>query len=307
MKEKRLILPHMTLFSLPATKRLVHAIETQDDITLFKGAVLIYPNVVLNSVASPFKSIVDFLSKGLNKKYREELSKCIISGANLENYSSSIEGVRMVDIVLKTIGIDKRKIIDQFSIMEENLDKDPFFYEDPFIDQDPLISLYLTKCLKLPYFESMEKWKELSSFFQKFEFKVNSVDSIVAGIPNLAELSWDSILELRKSPFIEPFRAYMFTVSPEPTELLENIEKELWNVLGQVTPSKKGSAFQRIIASMPVPVPVPLPNPYGVYREAKEAKKEKDMFNKYGWLFFLQQARSMQDRQKTTFKESTKK
>lgn len=59
-------------------------------------------------------------------------------------------------------------------------------------------------------------------------------------------------------------------------------------MVGRATPSTTASFVQRLGAFVPTSA---IPNPYAVYREVKEGVKEWQLYKKYGWLFFVQEAR----------------
>lgn len=297
MKEEKLDLPSVTLFSLAVTKRLVHALQTDADIAILKGATLLYSKVVLNTVAGPFESIYEFVAKGLTHKQKQEVRDLLQPGSEYPSYIGAVKNSQFLKVVLETVGANRKEIIRRFLEREKRYqEKDPFFDEDPFTDPDPLLVLYLTRCLELPYYDSLDSLSELQSLFAKFEIHVSSNEPVMTGIPNLGGLDWESILELRKSPFIIPFREFVFTRSSanaDKEELAEKIDKALWEVIGMTAPSPTGSILQRILANAPIPG-IPVPNPYAIYRDTKEGREERNLFKKYGWLFFFQQARTLE-------------
>jgi len=283
--------PDSTLFSIGATKRLIVAAETDDDLALLKGAALLYPRVVLATAAGPLNDIHEFIAKGLAAKQKADIRRFL---QPIDNYTDkrSYSGEEFLNEALRTVGANQAEIINRFREVLRSSDKNPI--HNPFKgkglkdDPDPLFILYLSRLVSLPYYDSVEMGLKVSKFLDQVRFNVGEHEELATGIPAFGSLPWDVILELRESKFIDAFREYMFTSTLIP----EEIQKGLWDIAGQVAPSRWGEILHKIIANIPMPGVPFLPNPYAVTRDYKDTKKQIQMFKKHGWLFFLQEARA---------------
>lgn len=293
MSKEKFKLPEATLFSIGATKRLINATETAHDLAMLKGAAILYPRLVLNTLAGPFDSIYKFVSSGLNGKQKAELRQ-ILRPLPEHEARRPYSNTELLDEIIRTVGVNRQEIVKRFLNLERiagsNPLKNPYKGEAISGDPDPLFMLYLPKRLKLPYYDSFTAGMEVNKLLHQVEFNVGKDKELSTGLPKLEKLPWDAVLELRKSTYIDSFREFLFTSIEDSQGLAEKIDKGLWEVLGMTAPSPSGEVVHRVLASLPIPV-LSI-NPYAIYRDTKDALKQRNMFNKYGWLFFIQEART---------------
>ena len=160
----------------------------------------------------------------------------------------------------------------------------------------PVLKLYASLKLDMPYHGTYEEIESISRFFDQDEsasrFTVNR--ELEVTLPPLEDVPFESVFEFRSSPYRDEFRNFLYhhQMRQSPAdEIREKIEAGLWAAIGKYKPSSNGSLWSRSIAAAPVPSGIPFPNPYGVYKEWQEGKKEKKLFRNYGWLWFIQEVR----------------
>ena len=276
-------LPETTLFSLESTTSLIHGHNVDYDMALLKCAALLYPNIVVHT-HSGYDQLCEQVTQGLNEKQKLKVREFLLSA----NCTATID--HFVDVISKTG-------MFEHSIVVDNVDTMPGAGRREFLELDaidylnPISIIFINQFLELPYFEAKEKWEKFLSMFSLSELEITSDELITTAIPDLENLDWASVLELRESPFFTPFRNFMFGAYQNKNELLEKIDKSLWEVLGNSVPRVGESIIRRIIANIPL-VGTPLPNPYSVYNGIMEIRKDLDTLKKYGWLFFIHHARS---------------
>ncbi len=113
-------------------------------------------------------------------------------------------------------------------------------------------------------------------------------------IPNIEELSWERVIELRNNPFMEKFRQKITEIQQgissnclgESLELIEEIErKDMVEFIRLAKPSSNSMSLIKFISSnMPLPIPI---NPVSIGLGIDEYQKGKKIVEKYGWLYFL--------------------
>lgn len=290
------LLPEQTLFSLTSTKRLVVGLREPEDLGLLKGAALLYPVVVFNTAGRPYESIVEFLSSDLATKDKEAIQKmCRPIHEARSDIPNVIGESQLREEVLKIPGANRRAITHRFAEIQTKLeDIGGYVFEDPLSEANPFIVLFLARRLQLPYYESATRAAALQALVPQLATRVDTEDPLEVGVGELSNLGWEAILELRRSRYINSFREFVFTRSPDKQVLQEEIRMGLWEVVGRVRPSTTASCVQRLGALVPT---WSIPNPYAVVREVIGGVKEWHLYKKYGWLFFLQEARERAARQ----------
>ncbi len=278
-------LSDQTLFSLTSTMRLINGNQEPEDLALLKGAALLYPVVVFNTAAGPYESVVEFLSSGLAVTDRAAIQKMCCSTEDLDGHVDAIRASKFLDEVLKIPEANAQLITEHFM---ENVRRLEFPQEDPFSEIDPLMVLFLTRRLKLPYYDIGSRTAVLENLVRQLSVRVDTEQPLEIGVGDLAHLPWEAVLELRRSKFIDSFRRFMFTRTGDQRILDKEIQAGLWSVVRQEKPSPTGSWLKRVGGLIPTG---PIPSPYAVYREAAGGLKEWQRYKKYGWLFFLQEAR----------------
>ncbi len=110
-------------------------------------------------------------------------------------------------------------------------------------------------------------------------------------------LSWDEIIELRKSEFVKDFRFHMFTWINEfyKTNDVDEFQKKInkfintakFDFIDRHEPDVSKSIISGIIDNIPLPIPV---NPISVLSTISDIRKESKERKEFGWLFFVQKA-----------------
>ncbi|MGQ0665292.1 MAG: hypothetical protein ACT4P2_17285 [Pseudomonadota bacterium] len=207
----------------------------------------------------------------------------------LEGFVPTIRASEFLEELLNIPGVDRQAVADRFWKGEcDAAARGGYPQEDPFSESNSLIVLFLGRRRQLPYYESATRTASLQALVQQLTITVDTEEPLEIGIGEVGDLPWETILALRRSKFIDSFRRFMFTRTGDQRILKEEILAGLWSVVGQVVPSPTGSWLKRVGGCIPTG---PIPNPYGAYREVAGGLKEWQLYKKYGWLFFLQEAR----------------
>lgn len=115
---------------------------------------------------------------------------------------------------------------------------------------------------------------------------------------DFGRLTWDEIIELRKSEFNKDFRIKIFEWTEEYSHNPNNIEIETkiekfiddakFDFIEKHKPNLIKSTLTGIAGNIPLPIPV---NPVSIVSSVNQVRKEKNIKNEFGWLFFIQKAR----------------
>lgn len=123
-----------------------------------------------------------------------------------------------------------------------------------------------------------------------------------SSFPDFSEFSWDEIIELRRDPHISAFRAEMTRLvsglspwSDEKMVLGEHYLRTLEELSKQVKPSVSKSIISLLIGQIPTG---PFPNPLSLIGEILELRHQAKLTDNYGWLYFVQKAKSISDRRR---------
>ena len=112
-------------------------------------------------------------------------------------------------------------------------------------------------------------------------------------IPDLSNYSWDKIIELRNHQYFQNFREKIVCLnlqistnnSKTAIEIIDELtNRDIKEIINLFKPSLKNSIVRGIASNFPLPIPI---NPLSIYFSGKEIKRDIDISNKYGWLFFL--------------------
>jgi len=159
----------------------------------------------------------------------------------------------------------------------------------------PLLGLFMSTKFGFSYHTDSEEFLEMTEYWRDINTSsLTATKEMEITLPPISELTLDAIFELRLSPYINNYREFVYRAKKSDTgsqELREKIEDAIWSIIGSNKPRASGSVLSRTLAAAPVPVPIPLPNPFGVYKEIKEGKKERKLFNDYGWIWFINEVR----------------
>ena len=282
---------HHGLFSLRMSEELARD-PTRCKDPLLKGAALLYKNIVFFSRSIGVKHITEEVSSGLSKAAKKDATTMFLPASALDpkfEYISEFE-------VLSTIDTLSRGESVNLNAVE--------YLVDSFIDKSNnrgdtgLYSFHASLRLRIPFHADHEEAAFLRLLFDTPETQAISEHSpLLVSLPAINELSWQDIFELRTSPYLDRYRLFLssYHLHEDVNEAIaREINEALWDVIGSLKPAPDGSVVKRVVANIPIPL-VPLPNPYAVWRDAKEGSKEKKLFTKYGWLWFIQEARQPAD------------
>lgn len=115
-------------------------------------------------------------------------------------------------------------------------------------------------------------------------------------IPDFASLSWDAIIDLRQDRFIVSFRdrfSRSFGTTPLKEfkeEIERSISRDFWRLIKDVEPSVRKAVISGILGNIPLgPIPI---NPVGIGYAIENVRNQSRMAQEFGWLFFVERARS---------------
>lgn len=102
---------------------------------------------------------------------------------------------------------------------------------------------------------------------------------------NLDELTWQDILDLRKSEFISSFRNKFndFIVSHNFQEFHHHYLEALEKLMDLVKPDLRNMKLELVLGNFPLG----LINPISLYGSLRDMHKAKKLIDDYGWVFFL--------------------
>lgn len=113
-------------------------------------------------------------------------------------------------------------------------------------------------------------------------------------------LTWDEIIELRKSGFIKDFRENLFTWIQEyqttsdsaifQKNLNRFIDDAKFDFIEKKKPNITKTSLLGFIGNLPAIIPV---NPIGIANSINDIRNEIKTKKEYGWLFFIQKAYKM--------------
>ena len=108
-------------------------------------------------------------------------------------------------------------------------------------------------------------------------------------LPDLSQVSWEDLIDLRQSPFLKDFRRkYVdFQRRGESDNILAIYEEGLERLSDEVRPSVYGQVTKALLANLPLS-PV---NPVAVASSIEDISKAKKLKSTYGWLFFFREVR----------------
>jgi len=264
--------------------------------SLLKTAIIFYDTIVIVGPNHWADSIAEEVRAGTSLKQntiRERIRGLEELGHDLEDIIYPDEVLSFLELYLSKdeIGIDHNMLKE--SIEAVRRDRENWSQE---LIHHPLFKLFAATKFGYPYHGSSDELEKISKYFTDRNGHTNVSVSweLEVTLPPMENASYESVIEFSNSAFLERFREFIHrhhSGTSEEKEIREEIESSLWQVIGFQKPSKNGSLWSRVAAAAPVPVPVPLPNPYGVYKEWKDGKKENKLFKEFGWLWFIQEAR----------------
>ena len=113
-------------------------------------------------------------------------------------------------------------------------------------------------------------------------------------------LTWDEIIELRKSGFVKDFRENLFSwindynstndVYQFQKKLNQYIDDAKFDFIENKKPNVIKTSLLGFIGNLPTGIPV---NPVGVINSINDVRKDVKTNKEFGWLFFIQKAYKM--------------
>lgn len=134
---------------------------------------------------------------------------------------------------------------------------------------------------------------------------IKANDKVIKSTGNInyfdfANLSWESIIELRNSEFTKNFRIKIIELAEKysnednpdqfSNDLTDYIEDSKFDFIGKKIPKTRQSILTGIGSNLPSPI---LINPIGVASSISDINKNKKIKNEFGWLIFIQKTRKM--------------
>ena len=107
-------------------------------------------------------------------------------------------------------------------------------------------------------------------------------------LPDVGQLDWQDIVEIRENPASEAFRNFVNNenfLAKEPKDILIEINEALVDAMGLYLPKRKSSFLSKLFENLPVPLPVPMPNPYALWQWYNTTKKHSAHYKKYPWFW----------------------
>lgn len=156
----------------------------------------------------------------------------------------------------------------------------------------------------------IEKWAELNvtepyafigrkveqNIIRNTFFEKNNKDDIVEfvdmALPNLKNMSFEKIIEMRNHPYLESFRTTLGELYQNMKDIdklnvqeviSELVNKNIKEVFSLFKPSISKQAIKGIVCNLPMPIPV---NPLSIIASMGDVAKDIKLKNTYGWLFF---------------------
>ena len=116
----------------------------------------------------------------------------------------------------------------------------------------------------------------------------NWVSDLEIVLPDIRQLRWHHVFELREDRNLISFREWMRRKKSgnEPADLIEG----LWSAFGQVLPNPRRVAIKGVITNIPSPVVI---NPIAVTSAVKDTLREQRRYKEQGLNIFLYRMRGM--------------
>lgn len=115
-------------------------------------------------------------------------------------------------------------------------------------------------------------------------------------IPDFERLSWDEVISLRKNRFYDLFKEWYAKqcVRLDAGAGADVVEQEafaaLWKLTKEVQPNVTSTVVKGIIGNLPIPIAGQI---YGIGSAAMDVYTDISLKNRYGWLFWLSEARDI--------------
>jgi hypothetical protein len=130
-------------------------------------------------------------------------------------------------------------------------------------------------------------------------------DELTLALPDIHEVPWNTILELRQKPFLAEFRGKLSELDDilqtddqrSARELLREVELQDLRALAVATkPSPALSTLKAIVGNIPLPIPV---NPASLGISIADTVAARKLKARFGWLYFLFELQSAESSART--------
>lgn len=260
--------------------------EPDDLLMRCKIALLWFDNLLIQSFPNNF--YVDYLLEEykISNKYERFLREFII------DYPETIDIYKQQSKNNKLLNVTDQVLRDYFE--GEYIGKE----RDIFLEKN---------CITY----GVEKWAELNmtepyafigrkveqkiirnTFFEKNGDKEDMIEFVNMTLPNLKNMSFEKIIEMRNHPYLESFRITLNELHQNIKDtdklnvqelFLELVNKNIKEVFSLFKPSVSKQMIKGIVCNLPMPIPV---NPISIIASMGDVAKDIKLKNTYGWLFF---------------------
>lgn len=258
---------------------------------LLKGSAILYSRVACWANAETVGHIVDRLGAGLSSHQCGALRQCFVTTRDLDPTLTTFYASDVVkgldDWLASTDVVDPAQLGDMLEDFIRNDERRP---------SHEVVSLYLSLHFACPFHAHPAEVARLQRIFasEAADKRPSEQTPLRVSLPDLDHLSWSDVLELRRSRYLDKFRVFVASFhlkSDADVRIASEINEALWEAVGSLKPAKSGSAVTRLVGQ--IPLPFSIPNPYSVYRDVKDGLAEAKLYREYGWLWFVQEARSL--------------
>lgn len=199
------------------------------------------------------------------------------------------------DFITKRFGFDAYNVIkrEEFEILD-------FYVSALSADFDFLFQLSKKNSEISALYTELHR----DAYFATYENKTNLSERVLNKVCTLnlidfGKLTWEQIIELKNSQFINDFRIKLFewineyNATDDESSFENSVEKYIkesnFKFLSQNTPKLGSNITTGILGNLPSPIIV---NPVSIYSFIKQIKKDVQTKKDFGWLFFIQEVYS---------------
>lgn len=254
----------------------------------FLEKVINFSNVQ-KDVLSAFKPIKEFV----DEEYISDISFQVMPESNMyygPNRDLFMNFIK--DFIKKKFDFDPNnyKTKNEFEILD---------YYTSALSADVNYLFQISK--KLPEVSALYTELHKDAYLATYSEKTVSPESLLKSIGavnyfDFSQLSWDQIIELKQSRFLEDFRVkfseWLIELESSNNSLLfeQKIDKYIkeanFNFLRQKKPLTRINVLSRVIENIPTVVP----NPLAVYNALSQTVNDFQTEEEFGWMFFIQEA-----------------
>lgn len=119
----------------------------------------------------------------------------------------------------------------------------------------------------------------------------DGVNECFSACPDVLQLNWNDIFELRRSPYLSSFRdKYRVLMREGKTKhLMDHYQAAMEHIIKEARPNPTRSLLMAVLSNLPIPV-IKL-NPFHIAHNMHEVYHNWSLNKRYGWAFFMQEAR----------------